>query len=147
MATSRASIYKLQQQLGIARQRLEHSRELLARTATAQILPYHAATFPPGGSLEPPGGHNGTQRSFAAVKDLIERIEDASARDADIAGGLVEDILFAIKVVADPSLLMGILLEGMAETVLERLSGDERRETAIALCTLLWDRINQSATQ
>ncbi|HTI81196.1 MAG TPA: hypothetical protein VL614_12175 [Acetobacteraceae bacterium] len=137
----------MHRQLGLARQRVARSKELVARSTAAMVLPYHGAAFPPPGSPEPPAGPEVTPRSFAAVTELIERIEDASARDADLAGRLVEDILVAINVVAEPSLLMGILLEGLAETVLERLSEEERRETAIALCTLLWDRINQDATE
>lgn len=135
---------ELKQQLELARLRLADSRALLARSTAALVVPYLGAAFP---SPEPPAGHAGTQRTFPVIRELIERIEDATERDADLAGRLIEDIIFAIKVVAEPSLLMGILLEGMAETVLERLSGEERRETAIALCALLWDRINQGVAE
>lgn len=138
---------ELREQLELARQRLAHSRELLARTNSVRVLPYPEAVFPEAGSREPSAVHDGTQRTFPVVSELIERIEAATACDADVAGRLVEEIICAIKVVAEPSLLMGLLLEGIAETVLERLPEGERRETAIGLCALLWDRINRGATE
>jgi hypothetical protein len=44
-------------------------------------------------------------------------------------------------------LLIGVLLEGIAEAVLELLPAPERRDTGIALCGLLWDRISQGLTE
>ncbi len=144
---ARGSTDELAQQLALARQRLADSKIVLARAMCVSVLPYHGAANPAAEPLEAEAAMDGGHRTFAAVTELIEQIEDAASRDAGLAARLIEDIILAIQVVAEPSLLMGILLEGMAETVLERLSEEERRETAIALCTLLWDRINQGATE
>jgi hypothetical protein len=147
VADSRARTKEMKEQLAIARQRLAHSRELLARTKPVWVLPCPGTAIPPATALEPQTGPDGTRRSFAAVAELIERVEDTATRDAELTGRLIEDIVSAIPVVAEPTLLMGILLEGLAETVLDRLSAEERRETAISLCTLLWDRIHQGMVE
>jgi hypothetical protein len=123
------------------------SRELLERSMPKGALPYYREFTRRAEPLATQAETDAAQPKFAAVTEMIEQIKDAASRDAGLAARLIEDIILAIQIVAEPSLLMGILLEGMAETVLERLSEDERRETAIALCTLLWDRINQSATE
>lgn len=147
VAQSRETIAEIDRQLANAKARLSESMDLLARAKAMPALVSYGA-IP---RVEEVGKADieasGPRRIFPAVTQLIEQIEDAASRDAGLAGRLIEDIMLAIQVVAEPSLLMGILLEGMAETVLERLSEEERRETAIALCTLLWDRINQGATE
>jgi hypothetical protein len=82
-------------------------------------------------------------RTFAAVAELIEQVERAAVLDVVLTDRLITDIKRAIQSGTDPSLLMGILLEGIVQTVLERLAVADRRDTVIALCGLLCDRINQ----
>jgi len=147
MARSREAVDGIALQIAHARLSVLKSQALLARVANTFAPPVYGVLPSDSQASASEAETDGTERTFAAVTELIEQVENAAERDAGLAGRLIEDIILAIQVVAEPSLLMGILLEGMAETVLERLSEKERRETAIALCALLWERINQGAPE
>jgi hypothetical protein len=143
LAEARNRANALREQLASARERLLDSRQLLARIASPPppVLPHVAQSgIEPS---EPAGKGDGSGPTFAAVTQLIEQVEQSAARDVDIAHRLIEDIVMAVRTDTDPSLLIGVLLEGIAEAVLELLPAPERRDTGIALCGLLWDRISQ----
>jgi len=143
MASSRETVNAIELQLSRARSHLLQSRELLNRVAATFTLPIHGElplVVQVGGSQ---AKSDDTAPRFAAVTELIEQMNQAVTRDAALTGRLIEELALAIQTMADPFALMGMLLEGVAETVLERLPESERRDTAIALCSMLWDRINR----
>ena len=86
---------------------------------------------------------DGAPRTFAAITELIGHVERTASSEIAVATDLIETIAMALQHNVNPSLLMGILLEGIAQSVLEQLPAAEQRDTAIALCGLLWDRISQ----
>jgi hypothetical protein len=77
-----------------------------------------------------------------AVADLIEHVE-GSVRDNSLsAGRLVEDIRLALDSAMDTDLMLAVLLQGIVQTLRDKLPVDEQRQTAIMLCGVLWDRIS-----
>jgi hypothetical protein len=127
--------------------RVRDSKALLERATAASGLPYHIFAEAQYIAVEQDANQDGAARTFPAISDLIERVERATARDEGLAVQLIEDILLALQNRTNPSLLTGILLEGIAQTVLELLPEDERRNAAIALCGLLWDRVSQGLAE
>lgn len=130
--------------LQIARSRLclAHSKELLERTANVAGLPFYAAMVAPEAAA-PEARTDGTVRTFAAVTELIERVEQTAMRDENLAACLIADIKLAICSETEPTLLMGILVEGIVQTLLNRVPREERRDMIVSLCTLLCDRVNR----
>ena len=127
----------LRQQLVRASSRLSATRQLLARIEAVSALRYFAAAPPP----PPVRSAAEATRTFAAVTELIQQIEHSAAGDGEAMTRLIGDIKCAIQTESDPWLLMGVLLEGIVQTALERLPAREQQQTRVALLTLLWDRI------
>lgn len=144
LAQARDKADALRRQLVLAKQGLSDSRELMARAVSAAGSPFQSASASIELAAEPRPRTGGMARTFAAVTDLIEQVELSATLDVCVAARLTEDIMLAIQSKADPSLLIGVLLEGIAQAVLERLPAAERRDTAIALCGLLWDRVGRN---
>jgi hypothetical protein len=144
LATSRETAAALQRQLVDARQRLWASKELVARAAALSAVAFHAAIPPTSAADRSEVRPADTVQTFAAVTELIAQVERSATHDVQTSARLIEEIMLAIGWVTDPSLVLGMLLEGLVETVLVRFPVPERRDTAIALCSLLWDRINES---
>lgn len=146
VAAARERADALSGEISDARERLAESLALLRRSTAVMTWPLVASI---GTDAPVPGGRDADAatategRTFAAVTELIEQVERAAAHDVGLSERLIADIKLAIQGETDPSLLMGILLEGIVQTVLERLAVAERRDTIVALCSLLCDRINQ----
>lgn len=75
------------------------------------------------------------------MTELIHQVEQAAAGDATRIVRLIDDIKSVIQTERDPYFLIGVLLEGIVQTTLERLPQKERRDTAIAVYALMRDRI------
>jgi hypothetical protein len=143
VAAAHERIASLKVQLDLARRNVAESRALLARATVASIVPFHGVL--PSASEPAPSvpDADGGSRTFAAVTELIAQVEHAARNDDVQTSRLVEEILRA-KQAADPCLLLGILLEGVVHTVLDRIPAAGWQDTAMALCGLLLDRINQA---
>ena len=142
MAAAREQVGALARQIALARQEVSASRDLLRRAAIAPCWPSYEAFLPQADTNEPAVETVSATPTFAAVTELIERVERSAVQETDLIGQLIANIRRAIQNEVDPSLLMGVLLEGIVQTVLERLSSIERRDTVVALCSLLVDRVN-----
>lgn len=77
------------------------------------------------------------------MTELIEQVEQSTAGDLDLAAWLIEDIVLAIRRTRDPGMLLSVLLQGIVSIIQERLSVLHRRDAAISLCGVLWDRLNR----
>ena len=146
LAQARDKTNALQQQLAGISKGLSDSRRLLALAATVAASPFQQAIATGEDVAEPDARLDGRGPTFAAVTELIEQVELSATRDVCLAAQLTEHVTRAIQSKADPLLLIGILLEGIVQTVLQGLPAPERRETAIALCGLMWDRISQDGS-
>lgn len=144
LASARQQLSVSRAQLASARLQLASSRVLLAQIASASGSASQHPTAPAGA----PGTNRGAApRIFPAVAEMIRQIEEAASSEASGATHLIEAIAIALQGEADPSLMMGVLLEGLAQTVLERLPAAEQRNTAIALAGLLWERVSQGLNE
>ena len=79
-------------------------------------------------------------RTFAAVDALVARIEQTITR-----GDPVDDLIAGIQALVpsgvDPAMLMGVLIEGIAQTLLQRIPEEQCRDFVVALFLLLCQRI------
>ena len=115
----------------------------MARAASVSGSAFHCPGWQKDAPREAVPKGDVAPRTFAAVTELIRHVEREASSDVGSPTHLIETIAIALQNKADPSLLMGILLEGIAQTVLEQLPAAEQRDTAIALCGLLWNRVSQ----
>lgn len=118
----------------------------MARIASVSGSAFHRPVWSKDTLREAVPTGDGTLRTFAAITELIRHVERAASSDIGIATHLIETIALALQSKTDPSLLMGVLLEGIVHTVLERVAAAEQRDTAIALCCLLWERVGRGQT-
>jgi hypothetical protein len=146
LAASHARTEALRRLLLDSHRRVAESKALLVRAAGTSIMPYHDLV-----SLTPRAEEAATEdtppRTFAAVTELIARVAEATGDDPAQTSRLVEEILHAIQNKADPCLLLGVLLEGVIQTVLERIPAIGWQDTAMALCGLLLERVGQAGAQ
>ncbi len=105
-----------------AKASLAASRALLRRPVTTLLTPQNGRTFP-------------------AIDELVARIERtvAHANPLDDLTALIKSL---VPGDTDPGVLMGVLLEGIVQVLLQRIPAAERRDTVIALCTMLCQRLN-----
>ena len=146
VADAREKISALAAQVASAKQHVAVTNALLERATAMYAVPFQylvtaAAVDEPEVATEHP------PRTFAAVTELIEQVERAALQDVDLAAQLTADIKRAISGETDAALLIAILLEGVAQTVLNRVPSEDQREMLIALCAVLSDRINQHGTR
>ena len=80
-------------------------------------------------------------RSFPAVDHLIRRAQRVAAGRPDPARILAQTIRFACPGGADPYAVLGVLVEGVVQTLVEHIPGERQAETAAALRQLLDDRM------
>ena len=83
-------------------------------------------------------------RSFKAVDDLIRQAEEAATNELDPVGLVAELIRLAGDSGADPYVLVGTLVEGVANTLAKHIPSERRKETAAAMLKLLLERLNAS---
>ncbi len=115
----------------------------MARAASVSGSTFHCPDWPKDPPRKAVPKEHDAPRTFAAITDLIRHVECEVSSDVGVTTHLIEAIAIALQNKADPSLLMGILLEGIAQTVLEQIPAAEQSDTAIALCGLLWNRVSQ----
>lgn len=147
LASAREKTSRLSEQIARGRRQLLESKALLARAIPKTALPFQDAipAIPePGQTMVKT---DAPERTFEAVTELIEQVKRSTGGDLDVAAWLIEDVVLAIRRMGDPAILMGILLQGLVTTMEERLPLPDRRDAAIALCSVLWDRINQDDPQ
>lgn len=124
--------------------RLAASEALLSRTsptvARVAWVPAGEAGAPREGS-DVDGEFGGAGRSFKAVEDLIEQVELAAIRDTDAVDGLIRQIKALIRSDTDHYGLMGILLEGIVQSIGRSIPAPGRKAAVAALLCMLMGRI------
>jgi hypothetical protein len=83
-------------------------------------------------------------RSFKAIDHLIRQAEEAATSELDP----IELVAALIRLTADrgvdPYLLMGTLVEGLANTLTKHIPPERQRDTAAATLKLFLARVNAS---
>lgn len=152
LTTANDDIRELRLLIDTTRQRISEGWECLTRASTlarASTMTRSSSmdlSFP-SGMIRPQSETGGAMRTFAAVTKLIEQVEQSTLSDTEVVSSLVSEIILAAGSLSDPSLLVGILLESTVQAVRERFPIAEQRETAIALCGLLFDHITQGRAE
>lgn len=142
VADAWARIRALQLQIASGWHQLAASEQVLKRTATVSARPLYgvAPSSPQPG--DGPATSAGTVRTFAAVTDLIQQVERIAQDESETLDRLITDIKATIQGDSEPHMLMGVLMEGIVQTLAQRLPAAERRDTVLALIGLLCDRLN-----
>jgi hypothetical protein len=83
--------------------------------------------------------------SHDAVRRLIALAEEAAGSAPDLPAEIAAAIIAAIYGPADPWLLIGVLVEGIAETVNGSIPAEQREECVAAAVTLLVERYRDCA--
>jgi hypothetical protein len=138
VATARERTGALSLQIARARRQVSASKELLQHAKAHPGWPLAV----PVDACDPDVAEDRAHRTFAAVTQLIERIEQQVVHDEDALDRLIADIKAAIVSDADPCLILGVLLEGITETLLQRLPASARRDTLLAVVGMLCERLN-----
>ena len=81
-------------------------------------------------------------RHFPAVDNLIRRAQRAAAGRPDPARILAQTISMACPGGADPYAVLGLLIEGTVQTLVEHIPKERRAETAAMLKQLLEERLS-----
>ena len=76
------------------------------------------------------------------MQALVRETEAAAANHADPIAVLVTVLRAVIQSDADPYLLSGVLLEGVATTIATRLPPERQGEMSVATVRLLRDRLH-----
>jgi hypothetical protein len=80
----------------------------------------------------------------AAIEALICDAEAAVANQTDPLAVLVMMMRMVIKSDADPYLLNGALIEGVATTIMQRIPAEMREEVSRQVMRLLHDRLRET---
>jgi hypothetical protein len=80
-------------------------------------------------------------RPFPAVDNLIRRAQRVAAGRPDPARILAQTISMACLGGADPCAVLGVLIEGTVQTLVEHIPHERRAEVAAALKQLLEERL------
>ena len=83
----------------------------------------------------------GTARQFGAVDEIIAQVEQL-ARRGDPLNALAGDIKMLVTSEMNPGMLMGVLLEGIVQTLLQRMPAQERRGWLVALLQMFCVRLD-----
>jgi hypothetical protein len=87
--------------------------------------------------MKPTRKRSGTR----AVRKLSSQAEHAAARAPDPLAELSAAIKAALQSEADPYVMLGVLLEGMTQTLITRIPTGRHRGTLSAALTLLQHRL------
>src|SRR5665213_2244528 len=93
----------------------------------------------------PPAWRNAVampDRPFPAVEALIRRVQRVAASRPDPMYILAQTISMTGAIGADPYGVLGVLIEGAVETIVQQIPAEQRAETAATLVQLLKDRLN-----
>ena len=80
-------------------------------------------------------------RPFPVVDNLIRRAQRAAAGRPDPARILAQTISMACPGGADPYAILGVLIEGTVQTLVEHIPKERQAETAAKLTQLLEERL------
>jgi hypothetical protein len=83
-----------------------------------------------------------TDRPFPAVEALIRRVQRIAASRPDPMHILAQTISMTGAIGADPYAVLGVLVEGAVQTIVEQIPEQQRSETAATLVRLLKERLN-----
>src|SRR5271165_2154939 len=100
-----------------------------------QALVYHAAMRDGGGMPD---------RAFPAVEALIRRVQRVAASRPDPMYILAQTISMTGAIGADPYAVLGVLVEGAVQTIVQQIPAEQQAETAATLVRLLKERLNAS---
>lgn len=82
-----------------------------------------------------------TDKIFGEILRLIEQAEQAAAATPDATSLLAQVIRLTVKSDADPYLILGVLVEGVAHTLTTRIPDERRVEIAEEVSKLLAERL------
>jgi hypothetical protein len=82
-----------------------------------------------------------TDRPFPAVEALIRRVQRIAASRPDPMHILAQTISMTGAIGADPYAVLGVLIEGAVQTVVEQIPAEHQQETAATLVRLLTERL------
>jgi hypothetical protein len=81
-------------------------------------------------------------RSFPAVEALIRRVQRVAANRPDPMYILAQTITMTSAIGADPYAVLGVLVEGTVETIVQQIPAEHRAEAAATLVRLLRERLS-----
>lgn len=81
-------------------------------------------------------------RPFPAVEALIRRVQRIAASRPDPLHILAQTITMTGAIGADPYGVLGVLVEGAVQTILQQIPEEQRAETAATLVRLLNERLD-----
>jgi hypothetical protein len=81
-------------------------------------------------------------RPFPAVEALIRRVQRVAASRPDPMHILAQTISMTGAIGADPYAVLGVLVEGAVQTIIQQIPEEQQAETAAALVRLLKERLN-----
>jgi hypothetical protein len=80
-------------------------------------------------------------RPFPAVEALIRRVQRVAASRPDPMHILAQTISMTGAIGADPYAVLGVLVEGAVQTIIQQIPAEQRAETAVTLVQLLKERL------
>jgi hypothetical protein len=80
-------------------------------------------------------------RAFPAVEALIRRVQRVAASRPDPMHILAQTISMTGAIGADPYAVLGVLVEGAVQTIVQQIPAEQREETAAMLLRLLQERL------
>ena len=89
----------------------------------------------------PTGMFAAVEKRYQAIEDLIRETEAKAAAEADTLALVVAPIKFAVRSEVDPYLLNGVLIEGIASTINNRIPEHRKRQVAVEAVRLLLERL------
>jgi hypothetical protein len=81
-------------------------------------------------------------RPFPAVEALIRRIQRVAASRPDPLHILAQTISMTSAIDADPYAVLGVLVEGAVQTIVQQIPTEQQTETAATLVRLLRERLS-----
>lgn len=78
------------------------------------------------------------------IDRLVEHINQVTGAAGDVLGDLARTVRAMIEGEIDPYLLAGVLIEGAAQAVLQRVPEERREVASLALLQLLHDRLRRA---
>ena len=87
------------------------------------------------------GADGVTEKIFGEILRLIEQAEQVAAATPDPTNLLAHVIRLTVKTDADPYLILGVLVEGVAHTLATRIPDERRGEIGGEVSKLLVERL------
>jgi hypothetical protein len=81
-------------------------------------------------------------RPFPAIEALIRRVQRVAASRPDPMHILAQTISMTGAIGADPYAVLGVLVEGAVQTIVQQIPAEQQMETAATLVQLLKERLN-----